>query len=135
MSNSLIFQICNTRCDGRDILVDELNDEIEAKVYSDKETLSIVLKLLILLPNETDLSVHESILNLLSGVYPSGLGAREIENYILSDIQELHPGSLVHALSIVSESNLEEKKAILTSFSKSDISAIQNLAQNYLSEI
>ncbi|ODC03939.1 hypothetical protein BFW38_10705 [Terasakiispira papahanaumokuakeensis] len=117
------------------MLVDELNDEIETEVYSDKEKLSIVLKLLMLLPNETDLSVHESILNLLSGVYPSGLGVREIDNYILGYIQGSNSGSLVHALSIVSESNLEEKKEILTSFLKSDISAIQNLAQNYLSEI
>ncbi|WP_282176055.1 hypothetical protein [Vibrio nereis] len=135
MNDSLISKICNSQNKNRDLLVDELNDEIESESFSADEILLIIHKLLILLPVETDQAVHESILNLLSGVYPSGNGAKDIEKYVLNYIQELNPGSLVHALSILSESNLVEKKEIFTNFTHSDNEAIRKIAQSLLTEV
>jgi hypothetical protein len=135
MKDSLISQICNPHNVDRDLLIDELNDEIEVESYSEEETLSIIHDLLRLLPTEKDQAVHESIMNLLSGIYPSGNGARDIERYILDYIQELKPGSLVHALSILAESKLEERRDIFDSFFHSDNEAIQKIARNYLSEM
>lgn len=135
MNDSLISQICDPQNEDRDLLVDELNDEIETESYSEEETLSIIHKLLGLLPTETDQAVHESILNLLSGIYPTSNCSQDIERYILDYIQELKPGSLVHALSILSESKLAERKEIFTTFSHSDNEAIQKVARKFLSEM
>ena len=133
--STLISRICDPRGEDRDLLVDELNDGIEAESYSKQETLSIIHQLLGLLLTETDQAVCESILNLLSGIYPSGNGARDIEIYILEHIHELKPGALVHALSILSESNLEEREKIFSDFSYSDNESIREMARNYLSKM
>jgi hypothetical protein len=135
VNDSLISRICDPQMENRDLLVDELNDELEIKSYDEEETLLIIHKLLSLLPTETDQAVHESILHLLSGIYSSGRGAQDIEKYILDNIQELKPGSLVHALSILSESKLAERKEIFSAFSQSDNLAIQEIARNYFSEM
>ncbi|MET0027445.1 MAG: hypothetical protein ABW101_07380 [Candidatus Thiodiazotropha sp.] len=133
--STLISRICDPHNEDRDLLVDELNDELVAESYSKQETLLIIHRLLGLLLTETDQSVCESVLNLLSGIYPSGNGARDIETYILEHIHELRPGALVHALSILSESNLDEREEIFSDFLHSDNRAIQEVARNYLSRL
>ncbi len=59
MKDSLISQICNPQNVDRDLLIDELNDEIEVEAYSQEETLSIIHKLLRLLPTEQSKSEDE----------------------------------------------------------------------------
>ncbi|WP_444943245.1 hypothetical protein ACJJIK_15310 [Microbulbifer sp. ZKSA006] len=135
MKNNLISKICDPQNHARDLLVDELNDEIEAGSFSKEDTQLIVHSLLKLLPAEQDQAVNESILNLLSSLYPSGITDRDIEVYVLDHIKDFKPGSLIHALSILSESKLNERKAIFSHFSKSDNTSIQEVVRNYLLEI
>jgi hypothetical protein len=116
------------------LLVDELNDEIENGSFKAEEIYSITMKLLNLLPSETDETVHESVLNLLSGIYTSNICVPEIERYVIDYIEKMKPGSLVHAFSILSESNLEERNAIFSTFSQSENVAIQKLTRDYLSK-
>ncbi|MCG7928349.1 MAG: hypothetical protein JAY67_22775 [Candidatus Thiodiazotropha taylori] len=135
MSDSLISKICDVNYEHRDLLVDELNDEIENGSFKAEEIRSITMNLLRVLPSETDETVHESVLNLLSSIYTSSICVSEIERYVIDHIQEMKPGSLVHAFSILSESKLKERKAIFFKFSRSENVAIQELTIDYLSKM
>jgi hypothetical protein len=135
MKNDLILKICNPHSKNRDLLIDELNDEIEENQHSKEETDSIVKNLLEILKKETDSCVQESIFNLLSGVYNSTNSQKEIELYIKKHINLLMPNSIVHALSILSESKLPEREEIYCKLKNHSNPAVRKIAQENLSKL
>ena len=129
---NLLSKICDDSVKDRDVLVDELNDEIGNGHFSASETRNIILKLIEVLKLEKDFATHESIMNLLSNTYVDSDCKAEIESYVLEYVESMKPRSLVHALSIFSESSLTEREEVLKKYSNSENASIRKIANNYL---
>jgi hypothetical protein len=113
-------------------MIDELCDLIEAKSISKKEEKLIINELVKLLKTEKESSVIESIFNLFALELANDTCSIKIANTSAKYLQKLDAGSLYHALPIIAESNLLEKKMLITPYIKSENSAIRELAQKIL---
>lgn len=119
----------------RDLLVDELNDQLEDGQYDDTTTRGIVLELVELAQSESNSDVHESILNLLAGHYLPGVTASsEIEAFVVAQMSTFSVGSLDHALGIVAESELKTREQILARYAQSDNPGIRETAEYFLTK-
>ncbi|RKZ50577.1 MAG: hypothetical protein DRR16_19525 [Candidatus Parabeggiatoa sp. nov. 3] len=124
MNHALLSKIYDRQQENRDRLVDELNDLVENNQFDEGEQAKIAKKLLVLLIDETNDAVFESVLNLLGGIYASGICVNAIASNIAGFINTLKPESLVHAIPIIAESNLPEKRKLLEPFLNSSHPAI-----------
>jgi hypothetical protein len=135
MKNEFVSKAFDESIHDRSLVFDELNDGIEAGIYSESEVDEITLAILDALPSEKNESIHESMMNILSGIYLSSNHSKDIEKYVINHINSMKKNSIVHALSIISESNIKEKSDIVSTFVSYENKCISDLATEYLSII
>ncbi len=106
MNMDQLKSIFDQTISARDLLVDELSDEIESGCLSGEQLDVLVRDVVAALPTETDLAVRESFMNLLSEAYLQTREQESTDNYIVKHIAEMAPSELVHALAMLADSNI-----------------------------
>jgi hypothetical protein len=116
----------------RDKLLDELNDIIEHRNFSETELAEIIDNLSNAIDKNCDADEQESFFNILSSIYLSGPCQRKIENIILARLHTLRTDSLTHAIEMIACSNIPERWEILKELSKQQPEPIRKLIQSNL---
>ena len=132
MINELLYRIEEQEAEDRDLLVDELNDLLERAVLTDDDVDAVVERLSKILASDRNQAVWESIFNLLNGL--SGR-TRKICELAVRYLGHMSPGSLVHALEIIAESDRKDKKQILNVFLNSENRAVKAIASEFLEDM
>lgn len=135
MKEDFISKAFNKNTKNRFLLFDEINDCVESDLYDKCLVDEIIKKILKDLPHEVDINVHESMMNILSSVYLDSSLSDEIEEYIIDNIEGMNKNSIFHALSIISESNLENRFDLLRYFSQKGDKAVSDFSKELLSVI
>ncbi|MEM7338947.1 MAG: hypothetical protein AAF467_09885 [Actinomycetota bacterium] len=119
---------------GRDIHIDELGDALSAGRVRPSAIRSVLLDLIDVARAEADLLVQESIMNVLSANYLSGMCRAEIEELVVELGPSFAPMSAVHAVSIIAESALPDRGALLSFYANSENPAVRESAERYMSD-
>lgn len=119
----------------RDVIIDELCDLIEAKKVPREKEIFIVDELIQILDSDNNNAVIESILNLLALEFFNNVCSNKIANACARNIHKLDVGSLCHALPIIAESNLPNKKSLIADYIESDNSTIKQLAKEVITDL
>lgn len=130
--NALILKIIGENEADKDLLLDELNDDIESRQYTPKELDYIVEKVLYLLSEKIEDKVYESAMNLLVTAYPLTYNKKNINEFVIKNLKGMSSGNLIHALSIIAESNIADRLEILNFYKNSENKSIKNAAIKYL---
>lgn len=132
MTKLLLPKVADKSLVGRDLLVDEINDQIEQGGISADEVAGIVNQLVPLLRSESDPAVMESIFNLFGSAFDR-IGVQEDAlQVIISLLDSLSSGCLVHAIPIIGHSTTRRKKELIAPFLTSSNIAVRTIAEKSL---
>lgn len=132
MMKDLLAKICDPTNEHRDLYVDELGDFVDGKNISESEQEIIVNVLFDLFDGTDDWAFRESIFNLAGKIFYNEIAVNKIIDESTKRINELTPGCLVHAISIIADSNYPDKYDLLRPFLVSKNLAISNLVKRLL---
>ena len=113
---------------NRDQLIDTLSDFFENNLFPVNEQQDIVFELIEILKEEDTDSVIESIFNLLGIAFYSNICIDSIVEVSITLLDRLAPGSLVHALSIIGDSNLQNKGELIERYLASENPSVKDAA-------
>ncbi|QYO67757.1 hypothetical protein [Leptolyngbya sp. 7M] len=131
MAREILNKIKDITTQSRDLPIDDLSTLLEYESLSDDEQHTVVSELVRFLEEDSvqEDAVVESIFNLLGIVFFQDKYTDLIANVSAKMLPRLMPGSLVHALLIIGESNLPNKVALIEKYLNSDNPAIRSAAQ------
>ena len=132
MIKLLLDKVAHKAISGRDLLVDEMTDQIEHGSLSTPEIVEAVNRLVFLLGSEADPSVVESIFNLLGSAFDRVGIQDDALQVIISLLDKLPSGCLVHAIPIIERSNIQGKKQLIAPFLNSPNIAVRKVAEKSL---
>jgi hypothetical protein len=130
MIEETLTQIKDEVTQDRELLIDELCDLLENNRMSDEDQRLVVFQLASLLKTESNENVIESIFNLFGFAIFNSIYSDYITEISIAMLPDLKPGSLIHALSIIGESNLPNKKEYAEPYLLSDNPAIKEAAHD-----
>ena len=113
MTEQILELIASKVNQSRDLVVDELADLFEANHLSEAAKTQAVLSLVQIVEKEEDSSVVESIYNLFGIAFFENICTSEITEKCVEMLDRLKPGSIVHALPIIADSDLPNKKELI----------------------
>jgi hypothetical protein len=135
MTNKTLDLIEDKSNQSRDLAIDELADLLEGHHLSKAVKIQSVFKLLETVETEENPSVIESIYNLFGLAFDDNICKSEIADKCMHMLDRLEPGSLVHALPIIADSDLENKKALIFNYLNSGNPAVEKIAKESLQQI
>jgi hypothetical protein len=118
--------------ESRDLAIDDLADLFDGNHLSEALKTQAILSLLKTIEKEEDSSVVESTYNLFGIAFADNICNSEIAEKCANMLNRLEPGSLVHALSIIADSNLANKKALIYNYLNSTNPAVEKIAKESL---
>jgi hypothetical protein len=125
-----IKQVSNQNLKDRDLVVSEILDLIEYDSLSKDVVVNVLIDLTSILTKENDPDVIESIFNLFSTIFTKQEQyTKLILPVCIEQLPKLDPGSLAHALVMISESNLQNRNQIIQEYLESENLTIKKLAQ------
>jgi hypothetical protein len=127
--------ILDFNSNNRTSMIDELTDLIDYDALSDDVVVDILMKLIQMVKKENNKAVVESVFNFLSTLFCKDKYNRIITQFCLEQLPYLDVASLDHAMFIISQSNLDNKKQIIQNYLLSDNSVIRKIAQDCLNDI
>jgi hypothetical protein len=127
--------IRNKFTQSRDLAIDELADLFETDQLSESEKQQFVLCLLQIVGSEESLSVVESIFHLFGIAFDNNLYQPEIVEKCADMLEQLEPGSLVHALPIIADSDLVNRKELILKYLGAENPSIKDMARELLIQI
>ncbi|WP_372958499.1 hypothetical protein [Marinobacter sp.] len=133
MEGDQLQKIFDQNNSERDLLLDELCDEVGSGHLSRDKLDFLVRKVVAVLPEEKDPTVRESFMNLLSEAYLQTGERAVIDEYVLDNINAMVPAELVHAFAMLSDSTVGDRERILRDFTQSQNVAVREAAASYLS--
>lgn len=134
MNSELMEKIQDKNFERRDLLVDQLNDEIELGSYKETDLQYIISILIGIFSTEKDDCLHESIMNFISNSYLMLPDKEEVNELIISNYEDMKPNVLCHAISIIFDSDIPQKKDVLRSLLVYPDEEISKIVANYLSK-
>jgi hypothetical protein len=119
----------------RDLAIDDLADLFDGNHLSEALKTQAVLSLLKTVEKEENPSVVESVYNLFGIAFADNICNSEIVEKCVNMLNRLEPGSLVHALPIIADSDLENRKALILDYLNSGNPAVKEVANEALQKI
>jgi hypothetical protein len=119
----------------RDLAIDELADLFESHHLSEAIKIQSVFKLLQTVEMEESPSVIESIYNFFGIAFDDNICKIEIAEKCMQMLDRLEPGSLVHALPIIADSDLANRKELILKYLNSKNPAVEKVAKESLQQI
>lgn len=129
MIQTLLTRVADPSVTGRDLLVDEINDQIEQRDMPESEIVHIVDQLLPALTRDSDPALQESVFNLLRSAFDRVGVLDHALRVIVSLLDELPPGCLIHALPIIADSAAPDRQTLIAPFLKSANPAVRRAAE------
>jgi hypothetical protein len=120
---------------SRDLVIDELADLFNGDHLSKTAKTQTVLRLLETVEREENPSVIESIYNLFGIAFADNICNSEIAEKCVKMLNRLESGSLVHALPIIAESDVVDRKSLILNYLNSGNPAIEKIAKESLQQI
>jgi hypothetical protein len=109
----LIYELRNGEAKKKHLLVDDLNDLLDHSDLTDESLCLVISTLAEIVPVTADSDMHESFFNLLFNSHKKGNCERFIENIVVERMPNLDEYSLVHAISLLSESQRPDRNELL----------------------
>lgn len=135
MTSKILELIEDKSNQSRDLAIDELADLFESHHLSEAIKIQSIFKVLQIVETEENSSVIESIFNLFGIAFDDNICKSEIVDKCMHMLDRLEPGSLVHALPIIADSDLENKKGLIINYLSSENPAIEKIAKESLQQI
>lgn len=135
MIHKILESVEDQTVQSRDLAIDELADLFESNHLSEAVKTQTVLRLLQTVKKEENPSVIESIYNLFSIAFAENICTNEIVEKCVDMLNLLEPGSLAHALPIIADSNLKNRKELILNYLSSENPAIKKIAKESLQQI
>lgn len=132
MIQNLLTRVADPSEASRDLLVDEINDQIEQRDLSPREIVGIVDQLLPFLSSGSDPALRESIFNLLGSAFERVGVLEHALQVVISLLGELPAGCLVHAIPIIADSEAPDRRALIAPFLGSPNPAVRRVAEQSL---
>jgi hypothetical protein len=120
---------------ARGLAIDELADLFESDHLSEAEKMQAVSKLLQMVDQEEELFVIETIYNMFGIAFIDNICSSEIAQKCADMLHQLEPGSLVHALPIIAESDLSNRKELIIQYLSSENPAVEKVARESLQQL
>ncbi|MDJ0726532.1 MAG: hypothetical protein QNJ38_15595 [Prochloraceae cyanobacterium] len=117
---------------NRDLEIDYLTDLFEYNQLSEREYIYIIEELIKMLQDEKDEDVIESVFNLFGWAFGDGICDDLIVETCTEMLHNLDSMSLFHAIPIIGESKLENKKILLEPYLKSENPDLRKEAEEVL---
>ena len=133
-AENIISSIYSTTSGTRDLLLDDLNDCVEAGDLDSMKLDEIVDSISVLIPLHSNAAEQESLFNVISSIYLNGKCHEKIENIVLTRLCHLKAGDLAHALEIIATSQLVNKKELLRDFANHENDFIRKLVHSLLEQ-
>jgi hypothetical protein len=127
--------IGNKFTQSRDLVIDELSDLFETDQLSESEKKQVVLYLLQTVGNEESPFIVESIFNLFGIAYDDNISRTEIVEKCVDMLGQLEPSSLEHALPIIADSDLVNRKELILKYLGAENPSIKDMARELLIQI
>ncbi|MGL6340312.1 MAG: hypothetical protein ACRC80_14380, partial [Waterburya sp.] len=127
-----IAEIKDKNLYDRDLIVDSLSDLVATQSLSKKEKIFIVKELAKVLETEKESSVIESIFNLFASAFYNKICKKLIAHRCAKFMMNLDTSSLCHVLPIIGESNLSNKKRLISLYVQSENPEIKKIAEEIL---
>ncbi|TDM05458.1 MAG: hypothetical protein C4K60_11815 [Ideonella sp. MAG2] len=131
MAKHLIDKVADKAVTDRDLLVDELADMIEGGSLLASDIVEVVNRLVNILGSEDDPAVMESIFNLLGSAFDRIGMQEDALLMIVSLLDRLQSGCLVHAIPLVGRSNFQNRRQLIAPFLNSPNIAVRQVAEIY----
>jgi hypothetical protein len=116
----------------RDLLIDELNDQVERRQMSDTQVVQVANELTRLLIIESDYLVMESILNFLGSAFARVGVIEESLRVVISLLNNIPDGCLIHAIPLIGASDRQDKRELIAQFLTSSNSPVRSIAERTL---
>jgi hypothetical protein len=120
---------------SRDLAIDELADLFNGNHLSKTAKTQTILRLLGTVEREENPSVIESIYNLFGIAFADNICNSEIVAKCVKMLNRLEPGSLTHALPIIADSDVADRKSLVLNYLNSGNPAIEKIARESLQQI
>ena len=116
MKPPVLIKILDASANDRLKAVTQLSNTISQGHYENEQVQSILNYLMLMLIEEKDENVYESVMRLLSHVSESGFHRKKIEGFVASHIKSMRPGAADYARKILTGYHVEERSDWLSYF-------------------
>ena len=135
MIQKILESVEDQTVQSSDLAIDELADLFESSHLSEAVKTQTILRLLQTVKKEENPAVIESIYNLFDIAFSENICINEIVERCIDMLDILEPGSLAHALPIIADSNLKNRKELIINYLGSENPAIKKIAKELLTQI
>jgi hypothetical protein len=135
MTDKILELVENKANHSRDLAIDELADLFDGNHLSETAKTQTILRLLETVEREENPSVIESIYNLFGIAFSDNICNSEIAEKCVKMLNRLEPGSLAHALPIIADSDVVDRKSLILNYLNSENPAIEKIAKESLQQI
>jgi HEAT repeat protein len=135
MTDKILELVEDKANQSRDLAIDELADLFDGNNLSETAKTQTILRLLETVEGEENPSVIESIYNLFGIAFADSICNSEIAKKCVNMLDRLESGSLAHALPIIADSDLVDRKSLILNYLNSENPAIKKIAKESLQQI